>query len=238
MQDRKSSPRILVILAATAITLGGLAYHFVREEDAASDRQQSVMSKTDAASGSKVDDKLAKLADALERYRQISLEQQARLNERLADLDTRLRSLENTAHEAASDSAEQGKDTAGPDRGTGKPGPKKISDADIGHWMDETLRAGFFDREATELAREQAVKSIAKLPGLGLEDIQCGRDFCRATFTQENGEPPEIEGLFGEPPFETEGFAVNEADGRVALYFTRPGESLEALRGEAQQGAQ
>jgi hypothetical protein len=236
MQDRRWSTRTLAILAVTAIAVGGFAFHFL-QEDAAPERQQGTISETEAAFSPKVEEKLDKLAGILERYQQTNREQQARLNKGLADLDTRLRSLE-TTHAAASDGAESGKDTANPRNGTEKPGPKAISEADVGHWMDETLRAGSFDKEATELAREQAAKSVAKFPGVNLDDIQCGKGFCRATFTQESGESPEVGALFGEPPFETEGFTVSEADGRVALYFARPGESLEAFRSAAQQAAQ
>ena len=98
--------------------------------------------------------------------------------------------------------------------------------------MDETLRVGNIDRDSTALAIEQAGKSIAEVPGVNLEDMQCGERFCRATFVHEKGEQPVIEALFGQPPFVTEGFAINEADGRVSVYFTRPGTSLNGLRNE------
>jgi hypothetical protein len=68
--------------------------------------------------------------------------------------------------------------------------------------------------------------------------MQCGESFCRATFAHENGEQPDIQGLFGEPPFVNEGFTIHEPDGRVTLYFTRPGESLEKLRSEAREAIQ
>ena len=64
--------------------------------------------------------------------------------------------------------------------------------------------------------------------------MQCGDSFCRATFTHLGGEVPDIGVLFGEPPFVTEGFTVERPDGRVMLYFTQPGESLEQFRDELQ----
>ena len=84
----------------------------------------------------------------------------------------------------------------------------------------------------------QAAKSLEKVPGVNLEDMQCGESFCRATFAHENGEQPDIRDLFGVPPFVNEGFTLKEPDGRVALYFTRPGESLEKLRSEARKAVQ
>lgn len=231
MHERRSSARLLAILAVTATAIGGFAYHFARE-DTASGQPQGAISQTEAASGPTIEGKLDKLAGALARYQHTNQEQQARLNKRLLDLETRLRSMETGAGgpHAAPEGAEPGKDGAAPE----KPGPKTVTEADLGHWMDETLRAGSFDKAATEQAREQAGKSLAKLPGVNLDDLQCGKGFCRATFTQESGDPPELQELFGEPPFQTEGFTVNEADGRVSLYFARPGESLEEFRGAAQ----
>src|ERR687895_483831 len=241
--------RTIVILTVMAITTAVLTYNFMRE-DTAAEQPQAVTSQIGATSGLEVEDRLDELASALRRFQQTNQEQlqqaelqQARLSKMLADLDTRLRSVETrageqTTHAGASDSAEQGTDTADSNSGAGKPESVKISEADFGHWMDETLRIGNFDRNSTELAIEQAGKSVAKLPGVKLEDMQCGERFCRAMFAHENGEPPAIQDLFGEPPFVTDGFTINEADGRVSLYFARPGESLEELRSEARNAAE
>jgi hypothetical protein len=240
--------RTIVLLTVMAITTAVLAYTFMRE-DTAAEHPQAVTSQTGAASGLEVQDRLYDLASALQRFQETNQEQlqraelqQARFNRMLAGLDTRLRSVEThageqTTHAVASDSAEQGTDTAVPNSGAGKPEPAQISEADFGHSMDETLRVGDFDRDATELAMEQAGKSVAKVPGVKVEDMQCGERFCRATFAHENGEPPAIQDLFGEPPFVTDGFTINEADGRVSLYFARPGESLEELRSEGREAA-
>jgi hypothetical protein len=241
--------RTIVILTVMAITTATLAYNFMRE-DTVAEQPQAVTSQTGATSGLEVEDRLDELASALRRFQQTNQEQlqraelqQARLNRMLAELHTRLRSVETrageqTTHAVASDSAEQGTDTAVPNSGdAGKRESAQISEADVGHSMDETLRVGYFDRDATELAMEQAGKSVAKVPGVKVEDMQCGERFCRATFAHENGEPPAIQDLFGEPPFVTDGFTINEADGRVSLYFARPGESLEELRNEARNAA-
>ncbi len=241
--------RTIIILTVMAITTAALAYRFMRE-DTAAEQPQAVTSQRGATPAVEVQGRLDELTSALRRFEQTNQEQlqraelqQARSNKMLADLDTRLRSVETraseqTTHAGASDSAEQGTDTAVPNSGAGKPESAQISEADFGHSLDETLRVGNFDREATELAIEQAGKSVAKVPGVKLEDMQCGERFCRATFAHENGEPPAIQDLFGQPPFVADGFTINEADGRVSLYFARPGESLEALRSEAREAAE
>jgi hypothetical protein len=64
--------------------------------------------------------------------------------------------------------------------------------------------------------------------------MQCDEKFCRAIFTKTNGKEPDIQALYGEPPFLTEGFTLNDADGRISLYFTQPGVTLAELRGEVQ----
>jgi hypothetical protein len=229
--------RTIVILPVMAITTAVLTYNFVRE-DTAAEQPQAVTSQTGATSAVGV--RLDELASALRHYQQTNQEQlqqanlqQTRLITMLADLDTRLRSVETRAgeqatHAVVSDSVEQATDTAVPNSGAGK----VESEADLGHWMDEKLRVGNFDRDSTALAIAQVDKSIAKLPGVNLEDMQCSERLCRATFAHEKGEPPVIEALFGQPPFVTEGFAINEADGRVSVYFTRPGTSLNELRNE------
>ena len=236
--------RTIVILTVMAITTAVLTYNFMRE-DTAAEQPQAVTSQIGATSGLEVEDRLDELASALRHYQQTNQEQlqqaelqQARLSKMLADLDTRLRSVETHAGEQTSDSAEQGTDTAVPNSGAGKPESAQISEADLGHWMEETLRVGYFDRDATELAIEQAGKSVAKVPGVKLEDMQCGERLCRATFAHENGEPPAIQDLFGEPPFVTDGFTINGAEGRVSLYFARAGESLEEFRSEARNAAE
>ncbi|MDQ3775495.1 MAG: hypothetical protein M3461_14665 [Pseudomonadota bacterium] len=239
--------RTIVILTVMAITTALLAYNFMREDTAA--EQPQVTSQRGATPAVDVRGRLDELASALRRFEQTNQEQlqraeqqQTGLKRGLADLDTRLRSVEARAgeqitHAVTSDSAEQGTDTAVPNSGAGKAESAEISEADFGHWVDETLRVGYFDRDATELATEQAGKSVAKVPGVKLEDMQCGERLCRATFAHENGELPAIQDLLGQPPFVTDGFTINEAGARVSLYFARPGESLEELRNEARNAA-
>jgi hypothetical protein len=240
MPQGDSSMRTITVLTAMALILAALAYRFAGEEPA-SGPPPAATAPAEAASGPAVQDKLDQLAGALRHYQRTNQEQQARLNKTLADLEARLRAVEAGARErttAGPDGAGRGEDPAGPKSGSGKPDPLKLAEADFGQWMDETLRVGNFDREATDLAKEQAGKSIAKLPGVSLEDLLCGQRFCRATFAHESGEEPAVQALFGEPPFMTEGFTIHEPDGRVSLYFVRPGESLQNLRGEAVHAAE
>lgn len=156
--------------------------------------------------------------------------ERARLSEALADLGIRIRTLEGAANRTEAELAESQKDTDDSKS-------KTISEGNLGRWMDEALHARNVNRASTELAMEQAEKSLEKIPGVFLDDMSCGEAFCRASFSSNNGEHPAIQDLFGVPPFANEGFTINEPDGRVTLYSTQPGVSLEDLRGEAQQTA-
>jgi len=49
-----------------------------------------------------------------------------------------------------------------------------------------------------------------------------------------NGNDIAAEDMFGQPPFVTEGFTLEEPDGRVLFYFSQPGESIVDLRKELQ----
>ncbi|MGH8581897.1 MAG: hypothetical protein ACREWG_03735 [Gammaproteobacteria bacterium] len=241
--------RTITIWTVLAISIAVLAYKFVRD-DSAAEPPRPVASRTEASTGREVQDGLDRLTNALKRYQQANHEQlqqarleQARLNKILADVDTRLRSVETAAGKQTTktlvtDRLGEPTDTVEPNSGTRKPESGKVSETDLAHWMDETLRVGDVDRDVTKLAVEQAATSLPKVPGTYLEDLQCGKRFCRAIFGNEKGEQPAIRSLFGEPPFANEGFTLNEPDGRVSLYFTRPGESLEEFRSEARKATE
>ena len=72
-----------------------------------------------------------------------------------------------------------------------------------------------------------AEKALVKSPEVNLNDIQCGKRFCRATFRPEQRNKEAVTELFGKPPFMEKGFTVEDTDGKVALYFVRPDEAQE-----------
>ncbi len=231
--------RIIPILTIVTITALALAYNFI--EDAAFEQPHAVTPLTKANSGLETQDQLDKLASVLQRYQQTDQEQaqqaqlqQTRLNKMLADLDARLRSLETISGSVISNTDEQNTDEA-VSSSSKDANDLQVSEADVGKWMDETLRVGNWDQDKTKQATYEAEISLEKVPGVNLEDMQCNDLYCRATFTHEDGKQDAILDLFGTPPFENEGFTVNGPDGRVALYVARPGESLEEFRIEAKE---
>lgn len=237
--------RTMITLAVAAITIPVLAYTFM-PEDAATGHPQAVISENGASSGAEVQGALDKLAKDFEHYQLTSQAQfqraqqdQARLSAELAVLNARLGSIETAASEPGTNvvgrnSVEPSTDAIDFNDGTGKPESRKVSEADLGHWIDETFRVGSGDAHLTAQATEQAAMSLGKLTNINLDTMQCDERFCRATFTKTNGKEPDIQALYGEPPFLTEGFTLYEADGRISLYFTQPGVTLAELRGEAQ----
>jgi hypothetical protein len=99
--------------------------------------------------------------------------------------------------------------------------------------MDEALRSEDWDKNATNLTTADIEKNLALSPEIKLDELDCNRRVCRAAFSQENGERPAASTLFGLMPFTHEGFTIEEPDGRVKVYFTRSGQTLNGLRGEA-----
>lgn len=252
--------RPTTITTVTVITIGVIAasvfaFGFLRTGDLPNRLDMSDQ-KAETAAVSDVQAKLDELAGVLERYQQTNQEylqqtrmQQSRLDKRLVDLDNRLQSVETGAeapttdrvvwysegqvaaqHDLTEDDAETASDTKNLE-------PKKVTESELSHWMDDTLILEEPDQESTRATAKLAEESLEKVPGVQLNDMQCTDGFCRATFASEDGESPAIGDLFGEPPFESEGFTVNQPDGRVVLYFTRAGESLDELRIEAEEAA-
>lgn len=112
---------------------------------------------------------------------------------------------------------------------------KQFSEADFSHWMDDALDTGHFDLAETKSIIDKAEKSLAALPGVSVDDMECGKSFCRAKFTPEAGKPLNIAEVFGASPFMGSGFTIDEPDGSVKVYFTQPGQSIDELRREAEK---
>src|SRR5581483_1915952 len=169
------------------------------------------------------------------RDRPANPEQQLTLmNDKIAKLEARLRDMETTASDHVQAQTVTRPDDSEANKGSEKAKPKKLSEGDFGHWLDQALDTGDFDRDATKSITEQMATSLAEVPGINLTDLRCGERFCRASFVSDNGKPPKITQLIGASPFIDSGFTINEPDGRVKVYFTQPGESLSDLRSEAQ----
>jgi hypothetical protein len=158
------------------------------------------------------------------------------LNEKIANLESRLRYIEATTSKQAKDKTVSRNDKPDVNNGTEKTKAKRLSEADFGHWMDESLDTGHFDRDATKLTMDKAVKDLANVPDITLTDMQCDERFCRATLTPENGKPLDISQLIGASTFMSSGTTIEDSDGRVRIYFTQPGQaSLSELQSEAQK---
>jgi hypothetical protein len=155
--------------------------------------------------------------------REIERQEQARakVSARLAELEGRLNELEQ----------------AEPPPGAQAETPRArvdVGEADIASWLDESLKSRA-DEAATQQASSQIHDSLALagLPDLRVDNVGCGERFCRASFSQPNGERPAVHDLFGAPPFTGEGFTVEEPDGRIAIYFGRNGATIRDFRSEA-----
>lgn len=237
--------RTVAIVTVTVFVTSLLAFIFL-QEDGVLTPHQSVFAPNVVRYDAATLDSLDKLTNELHRYQMMNQTQiqqtqleQARTKEALAALTDRLGSMEavlNTPrkHSAESNNIEQLSANAEVEVSDGNDSPGKFSEADLGRWIDKTLLVDSIDATLTAQATEQAATSLGKMPDINLENMQCNDRLCRATFANSNGKKTDIQRIFGEPPFLTEGFTVNEVDGRVSLYFTQPGVTMSELREEAQ----
>jgi len=237
-----------LIIAVTAIVLTtALTYHFmpaggspVVVTSATSEKLNVSAKNTNLTLD--IENKLDKLTSDLLQYNQAyqdqllqSQQEQARLNNILADLDIRIKSVEEKDESGATERALSNEEDAndGTESANAINAANKYSEEKLSRWVDETFDVGYRDDNLTAQASEQASVSIASLPDVNLEEMQCSDRVCRATLTYEN-DGLAVQDLFGEPPFVNEGFTINLADGRVQLYFTQPGVSLGDLQSEVQ----
>lgn len=163
-----------------------------------------------------------------------AVQQVALLNKKLADMEARLRSMEAVNGQQANNRGVSRQAQADTDKGNNEAVGNKLSEAEFGRWMDESLGSGRVDANATRLVLDQAQLNLANAPDVNLDDMQCGEGFCRATFMPESGKEFSIAEVAGASPFMGEGYVINGTDGSVKVYFAQAGQSLEELRTEAQ----
>ena len=228
--------RTLTLLTLASITTSTLTQLFM-EEGALNGKNQSVkLSSTDAPlTDQELQKGLDQLISMLQRYQRKNQEeyrqtrsQQERLQAQLVAVETRLRSLvagQNNAlmlNEVSEASLAENENSGAPEQ-------------EVAEWIEDSLKWGNFDHEMTEQAKSEALRTLSGLSGVGLDQIQCGDRFCRAELKYDQGRKAAVMELFGKPPFTNDGFTTEAPDGRTALYFVRPGESLEELRREVLQ---
>lgn len=209
-----------VLIGATAV-LAVMGYEFLKAEEAPRPRHVAALSAEPSAKGALPSDLLEKLVR--ESRATANSGRQADVSGKLAELDTRLRNVESSKDvEAATTEADDQK--AARDR--------KVSEAELASWLDDGLHEGW-DRNRTNLTGAEIEKGLVQTPEIKLEELDCDARVCRASFSQENGERPAAPSLYGLLPFAQEGFTIEEPDGRVKVYFTEKGASLNDLRTQA-----
>jgi hypothetical protein len=211
--------RIVIAIVVTAVVVAFAVYLVMPSKQ----RSQYYSAKPQIEARGR--DLSGRLTEAVIRHQAVAARdlRQDKTEGRLEELDDRVRNLE--AKGERDEDEEVGKDPAA--RKT------TIAETDLASWLDSGLRVERPDAVFTAQARTQVLKNLEQIPGVKLDAVDCTSRFCRATFAQQDGKPPVIRELFGLPPVTSEGFTLEGADGRVALYFTRAGESLQGLRGEA-----
>jgi hypothetical protein len=160
----------------------------------------------------------------------LSLQHGAAVAEQLAALEARLKGVE-AAHARGDAAKARSEEPSDSTVESGK--PKRLSEGDLAAWMRSELGAAGYDPSRTREAEQQIEQSLSALPGVELDDAECGARFCRCTLSRADGERPEVDELFGAPPFVNQAFTIFEADGSVSIFFTSRGVSIDQLRLEA-----
>ena len=105
-----------------------------------------------------------------------------------------------------------------------------VSEKQLSQYVDAVIENDGWDENATNMAWEKTHQVLESMPGVLLDDMQCGTNICRATFARVDGEAPDISNIWGKPPFMSEGFTIPQKDGSVLLYFTEEGSSIDEFR--------
>jgi hypothetical protein len=143
------------------------------------------------------------------------------VDDKLAALEARLHDLESQNEKAESERAEAAeRDEA------------ELTEKDVTGWLDTRLRESEPDRTWAEQARHQAEKTVAAVPGVALEGLDCSKHFCRAALATPPDAKFETLRELSAPPFAS-AITNLEPDGRMTIYFARSDTALTELRGEA-----
>lgn len=112
---------------------------------------------------------------------------------------------------------------------------KIVTEMQLSQYVDNVIENDGWDEHATNTAWAQTHQVLETMPGVLLDDIQCGTNICRASFARIDGEVPDISNIWGNPPFVSEGFTIPQKDGSVILYFTSEGSSVNDFRALASE---
>lgn len=141
---------------------------------------------------------------------------------RVAALESKLREAE-VARDAEKQAADERAARARP----------AISEAEVGAYMQRAIDHEPRDHAWVRSATSAIEKELAARPHLQLEDVVCGRQFCRAAFFRPDGEELDSADVVTVVPLENEALTVEKPDHRMEVYFSRKGAaSIEAIRME------
>lgn len=111
-----------------------------------------------------------------------------------------------------------------------------VSEKQLSHYVDAVIENEGWDENTTNKAWEQTHQILETMPGVMLDDMQCAANICRAKFARIDGQMPDIDNIWGNPPFMSEGFTIPQNDGSVILYFTGENSSVDDFREMASLG--
>lgn len=216
--------KLILTVAVITIVSAGATYFFLQGNSAV---EQAVETTPLIRSIANVDRKSISISDEQHDLPQNSTQRQLELiNDKIVALETRLRYLEVSVNEQAKNRAVSSSSSSPPSNSIEKT-KEEHSEINFGHQVDQSLDTGHFNYDKTIKVMEQAEKSLAKIPDITLDDVQCDERFCRATIVPEYGKQLNTSQILDlSSNFMESGTAVEKPDGSVKIYFTHADQSL------------
>lgn len=156
--------------------------------------------------------------------------EEAELRSQIGRLEARLAAVEELAGDDSAKERAPGAEQ--------KKIPTTADESEMSSYIDEAIDREGIDRHWTQEVRGQLKERLATIPGVSLGEIDCGKRYCRASLTGQDGKTPDIESLIGTPPMAGDSFTLIDPSGALSVYFGKQGESVEALRNEVFASAQ
>jgi hypothetical protein len=220
--------RKTTIGAVASVALISVAYWLVRDNLSLGPARKTAAEsapnvRTDPAKAKAESDLGNRLLAALAQHSGGAAEErQAQMSERIAQLEAQLQAMQRPREER----------TVQPKEEQNK--KRRISEGDLGTWIDDELIAGNVDSDASSRVRDQLKGALTSVSGVELAAVDCTTDLCRTRFKLEVDESTFLRQIYGLPSLMSEGFTLPGPDGQMMFYFTRPGtDSLDTLSAEA-----
>ncbi|TVZ41004.1 hypothetical protein P886_0341 [Alteromonadaceae bacterium 2753L.S.0a.02] len=112
----------------------------------------------------------------------------------------------------------------------GKGADNHISDSNVAQFIESDFDRNGVDQDVSDEYYSATVALLMDNPEIVVDRVRCNQNYCSALFNTVDGASPNIEEVWGNPPFMHEGFSIPQIDGGLLLYFTDDQTNIDELR--------